>query len=563
MKIRNNIGLSSLLVLMLSLVWIATVQAQLTATYNASDGLTSLTLNGQTVMTGRTADLHGHYYSLTGDVVDKDWNWSGSKPTGYFAPEMGKLVYYMGNKGYGSSMMLSGWPRLTIDEPGHFAIEQRYVNGAWITVDHVLLGNDLILTVIVDNQSDHYFQLSEWLAMKFPFSTTPTRVIRQETYYPATNVYSPVAGAWDGAWGVGVNYTKHNMRPFWIKLTNNTSNTNHQDLVCWMKNAPVPSGGRNKYTLVLRFDDTTPDDWRNLLEPYKTWFNGHFGAVAKYSVDFRTHVLTTCAADGLVTPSNPLGFVHPMDVMGWGTHLANRLSSVVGHNIGPIVFWNHTGIDPRGVNIRPDFDVVPDVLENDYDSLRTFMSQNGDRKFGFCTRPGTIAYRQNLDVDNAVITYPFNKSDVRMLDRRFEKMIVEGASAFYLDSYGSFYGTAPGSANAVVYYLKHLREKVGPHVILFSEMGFDALHVYAPIWPRSSDGLGFKPYGEFARWLLPGASEICRVFSDAGAERAWQGGAVPIAEDYLVVTSMINIQNQYVNSDGTSMVRTDCIAPVP
>lgn len=547
--------------------------AQLTATFDENWGVTEVRLNGNVVMTGATTEMAGYSYSLnkdTGYATPRDWNWPTGKSGCYFGPAVGELYTYRGHHAWSTNVIDT--EQIYTGDPNHFITRHTFATTV-ITYDHVIDGNNLIITATVDNAGkDYYFQLNEWMYLNCKFASTPTFNMTMTEFYPSPDAYSPVTAASDNTWGVGVNVIEHNSNPVLIRFWNDSSSAYRKNMMLWMKNSPSPPGGSMSYKVVLRFDET-PGVWQNLLAPYKTWFNDFYGPV-RYSVDFRIHVMSTCAALELQTPSNPYGFRDGMDVSGWSPFLGNRLSHLNTKNVGPVIFWAVTGISPRGANYRPDFNVFPEVINNDWNTLTTFMQNLGDKRFGLFARPNEIAYQrqtptaQNPESDATVPFSPRDYRHIQMCDGRFNDLIDRGAVAFYLDTYGSAIGCYPGSAEGQVFYLKHLRQLVGQDVILIPEFGFDAIHVFAPIWTKNSDNMGHKPLGGFSRWLISGASEICRVFAEDpnypydaldGAERAWLGGAVPLAGDSLITNAMMSLQNQYVNTDGTSKVRSDCI----
>jgi hypothetical protein len=308
--------------------------------------------------------------------------------------------------------------------------------------------------------------------------------------------------------------------------------------------------------VVLRIDDT-PGNWKHLLEPYRRWFNDYFGPV-QYSMDFRIKVGVFCAAVENVNPGNPMGYYGKLDRLGWLPYLNEHVGHLRKYNTGQILIWAATGINARGVNYRPDFDVMPPILEEGLAQLPAFFQSLGNKQFGFFARPNTIAYQQTNAKDSDVSFNPLDPMHLKMTDRRYQHLLKAGATAFYLDTYGADWGCFPDSAKGSVFYLKHLRELAGPDALLVTEFGFDAYHVYASIWPNMHDKSGHIPYGEYARWLVPGSVDFCRIFDMARAQRVWEEGAVPMVSDYMVNYELMQLQAKYVNADGSSRVRQDC-----
>lgn len=541
-------------ILLLVLLAASVTQAQttirsgkLSATVTPEQGVTELKLNGKKVFTGSTTHTQGALFTLLRDVPKRDWNWQANRDTNHYAPLVGKLVDKVGNWKKHATKVIRA-------EADRYVVEHFYEQGVSITYDHQLVGADLKLKVTIDNQTLDLFQLHDWLLL-FVHCDSPGKIQhRMGSYYPAADVYSPVTCISDSRFGLGVNYVKHDFRPIEI-LLNPMHLKNQYQLSAWLKNSPIASGAQRSYEMVLRVDDT-PGDWKHLLTPYKDWFTGYFGD-AKYSMDFRLKVgMFLCRMEG-ISQGNPSGYYGQLDRLGWLPFFRKRVGHLRNYNTGEVIIWGASGASRRGVNYRPEFDVFPPVLERGLPQLKTFFNQLGNKRFGFFARPNTIAYQQTHEKDSDVSFNPLDIQHLRMADRRYDKLIKAGARAFYMDTYGADWGCFPDSAKASVFYLKHLRDRVGPDVLLVTEFGYDAFSVYASIWPAHQDRLGHIPFGEYARWLVKGSVDFCRVAEVSGARRVWQRGGVPMVNDFMVNSQLMQIQNEYVNPDGSSKVRQD------
>lgn len=550
-----RILMTILFVLVINVTWASAqttlTAGKLTATFTPKEGLTKVTLDGRTVMTGSSTHCVGSLFTLLRNTPTRDWNWPKNRDTPHYAPQIGSLVDKIGS-----------WQKPTIkvtqSAPDRFTVEHQFKNDVTVTFDHQLVSPDIVLTITIDNQSPDTFQLDDWL-LYFLKPQGPARITnRMGSYYPAGDVYSPVTTISDQQWGVGFNWIKHDLRPIEIKLNPRASAQDYQ-LECWLKNSPIPSGSSRSYTMVLRID-STPGDWKHLLTPYHDWFAQYFGP-ARYSMDFRVKTGVFCASVENVSPGNPMGFYGQMDRQGWLGFLNQRIGHLRNYNTGEVIIWAGTGINTRGVNYRPDFDVFPQVLEQTANQLAPYFASLGNKRFGFFARPNTIAYQKSLTEDDDVSFNPLDPRHVRVADKRYEKLCDIGATAFYMDTYGADWGCFPDSAKASVFYLKHLRDKLGPDTLLVTEFGFDAFSVYAAIWPVLRDDDGHKPYGDYAQWLVPGSVDYCRVHNLNGAKRVWEQGGVPMINDYMINNPLMQVQSQFVNPDGSSKVRTDCLTP--
>jgi hypothetical protein len=532
-------------------------QTQLTsgkvsATFSPDAGLTELKFDGRTVMTGSSTHFVGSQFTMMRDVQTHDWNWPSNRTTPHYAVENGKLIGKIGHwKEHTTKLLHSDKTRYTI--------EQQFDLGINVIFDHVLSDSDLTLTITIDNQTPDQYQLDDWLLYLVKPQGAANVTHRMGRYYPAGDNYSPVSTISDRHWGMGISYIKHDLRPLMIRL-NPRQQYNDYQFECWLKDSPIPAGARSSYTLVLRLADK-PGDWKTLLEPYRAWFNSYYGN-AKYRSDFRLKVGVFCCRLEGISPSNPRGYYHQLDHTGWIPFLRKQVGHLSKYNTGEVIIWGATGISERGVNYRPEFDVMPPVLEQSLNHLAPFFQSLGNKRFGFFARPNTIAYQKTWAEDADVSFNPFDPKQVKMADSRYDTFTNIGASAFYMDTYGADWGSFPGGAKGSAFYLKHLREKLGPDALVVTEFGFDVYSVYAMIWPNASDKLGKLPIGEFAQWLVPGSVEFCRAYSVEGVERAWQLGAVPMVNDFSVNTELMQIQSRYVNPDGSSKVRGDCQSPM-
>lgn len=521
---------------------------------SSTGGITTLKLGTQTVLQGSTTYVKASLFALTGKVVGIPWGWPSNRDTCHFAPSVGNRIAYTGTYS-------SNWTATElISTTTQYKTKHSYYNDQVImTFDHVIDGQDLVITLDVENKTEHLLQIHDWMATDCKFTSAPSFTMKMGSYYPAGDIYSPVTAAWDANWGMGISWIKHGMRPIEIRMTPRGYDPNVHQLLLWLKNDPIQPSTSTRYSITIRIDDT-PGNWKHLLTPYKTWFNDYFGTEAAYNSDFRIKTLTACSNVDLITTSNPMGFRDNMDTTGWTSYLNTHIASLIGKNIGEVIFWGATGASDRGVNYRPEFDVFPPALANDMNTLRDYFANTLDnKKFGFLARPNTIAYIKNNDDDADVSFNTFDPGHINMAQARFQNLINEGADAFYLDTYGSSVGCFPGSFEASLMYLQKLRELAGPDRLLLTEHGCDAFHVYAARWPGGGDTLGKKPFGldSYARWLIDKTVEVCRVYNYDGVERALEWGGIPLMNDYLISSSIMQLQATHVSTTGDSLVRTD------
>ena len=279
----------------------------------------------------------------------------------------------------------------------------------------------------------------------------------------------------------------------------------------------VPPRGANTFDFVLRVSPNT--NWENLLSPYRDHFRRTFGRV-RYKADYRP-----TASDYLnhsqrvVSEQNPYGFHGglrridlPETARKYGREIPPKIAAFGGQGM---LWWGFAGDDPRGAMYRPDFDVMPPEIEANWPALARAFDSTG-LKLGVCTRPRHMAVRTTWHKDTIIDINPDNAGHRTMLRRRFESMIGNGCSLFYLDSFGSSFED--------VQLMMALRERLGPDVLTFCEHQCDAIFPFSGGYSETSfhpaDGKGGPRYRLWSglenwriyEWLTPGAQLISRLY---------------------------------------------------
>ncbi|MCC6580263.1 MAG: hypothetical protein IT440_07455 [Phycisphaeraceae bacterium] len=535
------------------IVWAYAVMLTMAMTpqFAPEGGLVKISMGDQVVMTGSTTAVAGSLFTLTRNAPRQEWNWPKNKDTPHWAALIGGKTGSFGGKPDKVAVLDTGDDR--------HVIQHDYLGGqVKLIFDHRVQGSDITVRLTVENDSPDYVQIDDWMELAWDFGGETYLGPVMSSYYPAANVYSPVTAAWSDTVGVGLNWIEHRCRPVEIRfdaMSRDKGNRYRNRL--WLKNSPVEPGGRTRYAMMIRVAKAT--DWRVLLEPYKRWFNDWYGP-ATYRCDFRVKVATFCANAELVSLDNPYGMRHGLAEEGWMELIKTRLLAMRQWDVGAVLIWGVTGASKRGANYRPEFNVMPPLLREQLPLLREFCRRT-NMSLGFFARPNAIAYKRSIQTDETVEWNPLDPDHIKMSDERFDDLRQQGASAFYLDTYGSSVGSFPLSGEGAVMYLKHLRAKVGPDALIVTEHGFDALHVFAMNWPSGEDDLGKRPLGDFARWLTAGTVELCRVKGPQGAQRAWAEGGVPLVNDSDMNEAIARLQKGFVRDDGNSRLRTDCGQP--
>jgi hypothetical protein len=236
--------------------------------------------------------------------------------------------------------------------------------------------------------------------------------------------------------------------------------------------APVPPRGARTLDFKIRISRDTK--WQYLLEPYRDHFQTTFGP-AQYKADHRW-IATDYVnkSQEAISPTNPYGFhdgARRIDTAEGASRFCDTIIPALEQHAGQgVILWGQGGDDPRRAMYRPDFDVLPPEVEQNWPQLKDrFTADN--LKLGVCTRPRHLAVRRDWRHDQIIDINPDDAGHRAMLWRRFENMIGKGCTLFYLDSFGASFED--------VKLMRHLREKMGPDILTFAEHQCDAIFPYS------------------------------------------------------------------------------------
>jgi hypothetical protein len=232
--------------------------------------------------------------------------------------------------------------------------------------------------------------------------------------------------------------------------------------------SPIPARGAATIDLNIRI--SLNRDWKHLLEIYREHFRATFGS-ARYQADYRW-----IASDYMnhsqqaVSSANPYGFHggHRRIDLSEGVEsfcrtLIPKLESAGGQGV---ILWGQGGDDPRGAMYRPDFDVLPPEVEQNWPLLAQRFREAG-LKLGVTTRPADLAVRRKWRSDEVIHINADDPEHREMLWRRFKNMIDKGCTIFYLDSFGADLEH--------VKLMRDLRKRMGTEILTFAEHQCDAM----------------------------------------------------------------------------------------
>jgi hypothetical protein len=283
---------------------------------------------------------------------------------------------------------------------------------------------------------------------------------------------------------------------------------------------PIPARGATTVDLRLRISQNR--NWKHLLEIYREHFRATFGS-ARYQADYRW-----IASDYMnhsqqaVSSTNPYGFHggHRRIDLSEGVEsfcrtLIPKLKSAGGQGV---ILWGQGGDDPRGAMYRPDFDVLPPEVEQNWPLLAQRFREAG-LKLGVTTRPADLAVRRNWRSDEVIHINADDPEHREMLWRRFQNMIDKGCTIFYLDSFGADLEH--------VKLMRDLRKRMGPKILTFAEHQCDAMLPFSGGYSEttfSANGKNGPEYRvwsgmnnwEIYQWLVPGSQLVARLYQIEG-----------------------------------------------
>ena len=381
--------------------------------------------------------------------------------------------------------------------------------------------------------------------------------------YPSSNV--PLAATYVktlAGSGKPINFcTWSSGSPFdWFMTMGNTLYPNPGTCLSnfFFKNVPV--GGSQVFKFSYLFSDST--DPFVLLQPYKDFLRSKLPV--QYNPDARPWTSFTSINTSSIRPDNPYGYNDA------GTNLIRRFDKLTGCQdyitklVGPlttngyqgIILWQPQGINPRGVQYRPDFNVWPSVSVPNIPVLFGGFTSAGLR-LGLQARPSVTVTSATWDTDTLTglndLKYSWDDLSVRLkwaTDR--------GVTAFYLDSFVN-----SQTDHAV---LQKMRTQLGSEVQLFTEgttiLSLPLAGVYLPFTYTNGSYVFYKNYAAF-KFIYPEANYFA-IFGGTlppGGYQAlytymFQNKLSPVVEDYRVYNNLNNenaiikaLVPQYIDSN--------------
>lgn len=201
---------------------------------------------------------------------------------------------------------------------------------------------------------------------------------------------------------------------------------------------PIPAAGTKTFNFAFRFDSSM--DWKVLLQGYKNDVRTVFPTVT-YETDARPVAQFARIDVSHVRPDNPYGYDDG------GTNLKSRFDKLAGcqdyistvvplllsANYQGIIFWQPQGINPRGVQYRPDFDIFP---AETYPNLPTLFGgfTSVGMSVGLLARPGQEIVATSPTTDG-LLPFATLQDAIDDIEPRIAWALGQGVSKFYIDSF--------------------------------------------------------------------------------------------------------------------------------
>ena len=225
----------------------------------------------------------------------------------------------------------------------------------------------------------------------------------------------------------------------------------------------IPAFGSQTFKFSYRFSSSK--DAHVLLQSYKDTVRAQLPM--QYNPDVRPLAQFASIDSSYVRPDNPYGYndggggiFRRFDTLaGCKDYVAKLVPPMRQANFQGMIMWQPQGINPRGVQYRPDFDVFPpETLAN----LPTLVNgfKNAGLKIGLLARPGVVITAASESTDG-LSRVSDNEEQLADLGKRLKWATNTGFAGFYLDSF-----VEDGPDQNI---LKFIRNQLGREVQTFTE----------------------------------------------------------------------------------------------
>jgi hypothetical protein len=420
---------------------------------------------------------------------------------------------------------------MEVIEPGQRVRVRHTGPAVTATFDYAFAGEDVSIKARVENFTAKAIKATGFQGLSFLFDSAPKGwMVSQDPGWLKAHVegfrgFHPsfenrIGGSYatDETFGVGLTPLNTGLAHTGFFWWGDQAGPNARRLVS-IRPQEIPSGGALTFEMQMRISPKR--DWKHLLDPYKqhftkTFAHPTFGPV-HYKADFRPMASMSIADTPSISKDNPYGFhgdARRVDLPDGMKRFCDMVvpGLVEGRGQGMII-WALGGWDTRGAMYRPDFDVLPPAVEANIPQMRQAFAE-GNVRMGVCTRPGEIAFRGTWKEDWTVRINADDPQHLQIMWGRFKKMIDQGFTLFYLDTFGE----SLADVKAMQFY----RAKMGPDIQTFVEHPCDITLASSGAYMELNYDEKAKSYGimwgldrfwEISQYLLPGvqAAAVSRV----------------------------------------------------
>ena len=433
----------------MALVTLALVVGASTATYSKDfrlpsgyvvtldeDGVSSVSFGGKQVATGNVQLLDGTWFY-------ESW------VTRSYTPEVtAKSVSY-----------LSNGAKVTHSYSG--------VLKALAIYSYTITGDDILVSVRVTNQSSNPATIVAFRSPRFLFTDWGAKASSNQLGYDQSHTQ---------AYGVKLSYPSVNV-PFAATYVTTPSASGAPINFCtWSSESPyerfmtmgfgiyplpgvslgnfffkaIPAFGSQTFKFSYRFSSSK--EAHVLLQSYKDTLRAQLPM--QYNPDVRPLAQFASIDSSHVRPDNPYGYndlgtgiFRRFDTLaGCKDYVAKLVPPMRRANFQGMLMWQPQGINPRGVQYRPDFDVFPPETLANLPTLVNGFKKAG-LKIGLLARPGVFIAAASESTDGLERASD-SKSQLADLGKRLKWATNTGFAGFYLDSF--VYGW-PGPEHFEVY----------------------------------------------------------------------------------------------------------------
>jgi hypothetical protein len=225
----------------------------------------------------------------------------------------------------------------------------------------------------------------------------------------------------------------------------------------------IPAFGSQTFKFSYRFGSSK--DAHVLLQSYKDHLRAQLPM--QYNPDVRPLAQFVSINRSYVRPDNPYGYndnrggvFRRFDTLaGCRDYVARLVPPMRQANFQGMILWQPQGINPRGVQYRPDFDVFPpETLANLPSLVNGF--KNAGLTIGLLARPGAVITVASESTDG-LRRASNSKGELVALGKRLTWAKNKGFGPFYLDSF-----VRDGPDQSI---LKFIRNQLGRDVQTFTE----------------------------------------------------------------------------------------------